>query len=247
MSIQSIIDRLNQGGDMLTIQRDMYNLATDTTAMLSDTQRGKLNYLSSKPNTTKDEMIHILMSPDSDSIPHPQSSHNICIEPVIKMVTNTSYKWFIVFSDSDAIRPISIDNSTYTNLTSAQTAALTYCNSINTGNDEKQLLQLGTLRWLSQLDGVHNCRADILNLNNKYYVIVSQSSDGDSHPDFKNIQTIKFTTRITTFNVDTTIDPNWIARGVTNHNDKTLFYIVYKLKTSINTHLQTELQKILCS
>jgi hypothetical protein len=150
---------------------------------------------------------------------------------------------------------LNIDPKIYHNIKDAQQYADQFISNIEKGQ-EKEWLQLGIVSWMNQNTEEENyqhvCQADILQLNIKYYVIISYIIPENYDIDKKTIElNVKLSRGINNEQLEKIIDPVWVARGIKHNNtikQLKIFYIMYSVYSNQNLqHITQELKSILCS
>jgi len=260
--LRNIKKELTQSHDIKNTLVRLYQVSSNPNMALTSGQRGALNYYSALPNTSEVDIIKVLdgiLSNISSSILSPtlpvpntiSASSPNSFEPIVQKINN-NYKWNVMYNEQET--PLAIDPTLYSTPIIAQQKADEFIQQLNQGN-EKEWLKFGIVSWANNMQRYppQSCQTEIMNINNKLYLVVSFYTKFQDLSEHQEIQTVKCSHKI--LQVEDMVEPTWLVRGYLPHLNQSsknmgVFYLVYALKGTNNhtiENISNLLQKIVCA
>jgi len=244
--------------DIHNTQIRLYQLSKNPELLLSEGQRGALNFYSSLQDVDESTLIRLI---EAIQIPTSLDNHiqtiNTNVEPIVKSLTRGTFKWYVmsqesVFSKHSTLTShiMEIDSSEYKSATEAQEKADQFIVGLNEG-DAKHWIRLAIVQLANTPDVVfmNTCQAIVLKIHSNYYAMVTQKMDEPLTKERQDQKTVHFTNKILT--TESVIDPVWVTRGFISQSSPPdqhgVYYILFKIKqTNQIPILAKNLQLLLC-
>lgn len=235
--------------DTRNTQIRLYQISKTPDLLLSEGQRGALNFYSSLNEVNEDVLTKLIDSiriPTSLDEPKIQTIETN-VDPMVKQVSPNTYKWSIVQSNN--LNTIfEIDLISYKTPQEAQYKADQFMIGLNEGN-QKNWIRLAIVQIANSQDSSHlwsqSCQSTVLKIHSNYYALVTQHINEPMTKEIQEQKTVHFTNKVLT--VESVIDPVWVTRGFIPRSTHGIYYVLYKIKSLQNmTELTKSLQMLLC-
>jgi hypothetical protein len=241
--------------DVKNTQIRLYQLAKNPELLLSEGQRGAMNFYSSFQDVDESVLVRLI-----DSIQTPSSLDNSIqtietnIEPVVKKTQHGNYKWSLIQYSEDPPKIMEIDPAEYTTSKDAQDKADQFMTGLNEG-DQKNWIRLAIVQFSKSSHFFEKpCQATILKIHANYYALITQHINEPMTKEIQEQKTVHFTNKVLT--VESYVDPIWVTRGFIpkpTHDSNAssyntgIYYVLYKIKQLQKiTELTNNLQTLLC-
>lgn len=267
--LRNIKQELLQSHDIKNTLIRFYQISANPNMTLTPGQRGALNYYSALVNPSETDIVQVIdsiLSPSSMSsssyYPSSPSTQNYSssitspetsFEPIVQKINN-HYRWNLFLTQDSDQAPLVIDHTLYTTPVLAQQKADEFIQQLKKGN-EKEWLKFGLVSWANNIQKYppQACQTEIIDVHNKFYLIVSFFTPYDDISEHQEIQTVKCSHKV--LQVENMVEPTWLVRGYLPHKSKSsqksgIFYLVYALKNNNNhtiENISNVLQKIICA
>lgn len=233
--------------DVPNTQIRLFQLSKNPELLLSEGQRGALNFYSSLQDVDESTLVRLI-----DSI-HTPSSMDLSeiqtiqtnVEPIIKSLSAGKYKWYLI---QHSLNLMELDPSTYSSAREAQEKADSFMTGLNEG-DQKHWIRLAIVQLANNAPHstllTQSCQSTILKIHSNYYALITQSMVESMTKEIQEQKTVHFTNKVLT--IESHIDPVWVTRGFIPQAKHGVFYILYKLHKLDNiTELTKSLKTLLC-
>ena len=260
--ILSIQLQLKKSHDIKNTQLRLFQMAVNTSLFLTSEQRGMLNYFSSLPTLTEQEITECLEKIKKQSEQSKQSTFKKLdsfpryFEPFIKKNKDKKYEWSLAlqsgeFDDTTVqlkecndttiqsepeITFLIIDNSKYNNLKQTQEKAQQFIKLLK-NNHQQSWIRLGIVYWAQKIKYNNEQKIiEIMNFNQQYYLFISDTIFYSEKDDLDKIQQNKtdlYVSKVKNLIQQNILQKNWSARGLVYLKNKTcVFYLIYPLHLS---------------